>query len=903
MAVTITARELSNALRADPDNPGTFPQIERLLPVATAIVETYSNDAPDAVQNEAVVRLAGYLYDQPFAPQGQTYSNALRNSGAAAILALYRKVGAKIVDDDGTPSDTPITPSDVIFTPQSAFQFQLFNNLIAPTLTTTTAISDTGAGYTHTILNKQTAPGGIKPNEPFFVLFDGYLNIETQGSNRVGLTLHTIHKIGADLSKEFTHDREYIYDQDNNANITVPLNVFNSVSIVRLGSFGGITITQEDLDNPSEITYTLEIQLFNPKSETRKSGNLVHFTSNPLETIAYQLRQAVTTGGGGGGTGTDLPAIPNLGKFVLEADDGVLSWSAPSASDITPEQIEVIESRINQNRDLIALTQSQTVRLHQTPGTPKRITGTVTQGLLIHTDPPPTNVNGLTHADAPAQGWAANARVFVRLRKTLDRADYQVVFTGANEEPYAIVGTSWTLLDNLASERDYFYLVLGKPISNLVDTIELQQGLGNTIYDGKLGNNVITTTNLPHFASTVLRGRAGVNIAKHETVYMDGPSGGKQPVVGQDFGDIRSKRLPVGIAIDAANFNDTIEILVTGTLINVRVDDFVQSITSPPKPIYWKRRRTNNTFFTFDKTKADIPVPIGVWTGFENRSGNTNTATQVYFNFATLAQWKDFYTTSQAPVPRVSISTTAPVAPKTGDLWINSGNVPLQILERQDNNTWLKRYDLNTASQIGSVLGKRIAPVPSAGDGGKIPAVKEDVSGYELIDAPVISEKLPKPSAGDGGKIPAVKEDVSGYELIDQPSGGGATFTKLAEITVPNATSSILLIFDANDSKGIEFKRQLVAGEIKGILINISNTADNRLYSSCRADTINQPAVSNTADWSVYIAGARRNKLRIFRIWQRGDPTTETTLMNVFEEDGSSHTFDQDDVIEIYTIT
>ena len=34
--------------------------------------------------------LSGYLFDQPNAGRGSTYANALRNSGAAAILMPYR---------------------------------------------------------------------------------------------------------------------------------------------------------------------------------------------------------------------------------------------------------------------------------------------------------------------------------------------------------------------------------------------------------------------------------------------------------------------------------------------------------------------------------------------------------------------------------------------------------------------------------------------------------------------------------------------------------------------------------------------------------------------------------------------------------------------------------------------
>ena len=89
MAVTIKRAELSVALRLG-HSDAEMAQVARLLAYGTAAVEKHVPDAPDAIQNEAVIRLSGYLFDQPNAGRGSTYANALRNSGAAAILMPYR---------------------------------------------------------------------------------------------------------------------------------------------------------------------------------------------------------------------------------------------------------------------------------------------------------------------------------------------------------------------------------------------------------------------------------------------------------------------------------------------------------------------------------------------------------------------------------------------------------------------------------------------------------------------------------------------------------------------------------------------------------------------------------------------------------------------------------------------
>ena len=63
----------------------------RLLAVVEAMVEKYAPNAPAALQNEAAIRICGYLFDAPAAPGGAAYANALRNSGAAVLLLPWRE--------------------------------------------------------------------------------------------------------------------------------------------------------------------------------------------------------------------------------------------------------------------------------------------------------------------------------------------------------------------------------------------------------------------------------------------------------------------------------------------------------------------------------------------------------------------------------------------------------------------------------------------------------------------------------------------------------------------------------------------------------------------------------------------------------------------------------------------
>ena len=85
----ITATELAAAIRAGTSTE-EMAEVNRLHGYAAAAVERFAAAAPDSIKSEAMVRLAGYLYDQPGAARGMGYANAFRNSGCASILLPYR---------------------------------------------------------------------------------------------------------------------------------------------------------------------------------------------------------------------------------------------------------------------------------------------------------------------------------------------------------------------------------------------------------------------------------------------------------------------------------------------------------------------------------------------------------------------------------------------------------------------------------------------------------------------------------------------------------------------------------------------------------------------------------------------------------------------------------------------
>ena len=93
MAVSLTHVELSAALRLG-DSTEETAEARRLLAFTTEAISKHLGASyaatPEVIVNEAAIRLAGYLFDQPNAGRGISFANAGRNSGAWTILLPYR---------------------------------------------------------------------------------------------------------------------------------------------------------------------------------------------------------------------------------------------------------------------------------------------------------------------------------------------------------------------------------------------------------------------------------------------------------------------------------------------------------------------------------------------------------------------------------------------------------------------------------------------------------------------------------------------------------------------------------------------------------------------------------------------------------------------------------------------
>ena len=89
---------LATALRADDDDTDIAVQLDRVLETAIALVSSVTDAAPQAVANEAAIRIGAWLYDtDPASPRN---GDPVRASGAAQLLSRWRATALVGPDKD-----------------------------------------------------------------------------------------------------------------------------------------------------------------------------------------------------------------------------------------------------------------------------------------------------------------------------------------------------------------------------------------------------------------------------------------------------------------------------------------------------------------------------------------------------------------------------------------------------------------------------------------------------------------------------------------------------------------------------------------------------------------------------------------------------------------------------------
>lgn len=113
--MALTVAQLAGALRlgdgtTDPAAP-FLAILTRHLAVGTAMAKKLAPNAPEDVRDEAVVRLAGYMYDAPTAGARSNYAHGWRNSGAASLVEPWVSASAVPIEAAAAEASSSSSPS------------------------------------------------------------------------------------------------------------------------------------------------------------------------------------------------------------------------------------------------------------------------------------------------------------------------------------------------------------------------------------------------------------------------------------------------------------------------------------------------------------------------------------------------------------------------------------------------------------------------------------------------------------------------------------------------------------------------------------------------------------------------------------------------------------------------
>ena len=97
--MAITVPQLAAYLGIESRDADQTAELQLLCDAATAMVEVDAPTAPDAIKELAIQRIAAYQHDQPFAARGQSFANAMVNSGAGSILSRW--IVRRLADPSG----------------------------------------------------------------------------------------------------------------------------------------------------------------------------------------------------------------------------------------------------------------------------------------------------------------------------------------------------------------------------------------------------------------------------------------------------------------------------------------------------------------------------------------------------------------------------------------------------------------------------------------------------------------------------------------------------------------------------------------------------------------------------------------------------------------------------------
>ena len=170
----------------------------------------------------------------------------------------------------------------------SPYSYYSHDDLDFTAITTPTALAD---HWEVELLSKEY-PTGVRPDTPFFTIYEGVVNVDFTATGNFEFSLiltHTIARAGdADLS--FDASRTVTERINRQALYALPLSLFNSVSEVHIGphTYGTgsmLDLRAADFDVPIQIDLKLRVELASGGNFGLRTASIARAAST-----SYQLR-------------------------------------------------------------------------------------------------------------------------------------------------------------------------------------------------------------------------------------------------------------------------------------------------------------------------------------------------------------------------------------------------------------------------------------------------------------------------------------------------------------------------------------------------------------------------------------------------------------------------------------
>jgi len=407
--------------------------LTRLLGVASATADLLAPTAPEAIRDEAAIRMAAYLYEAPDAQRGSGYASSWNNSGAAGLVAPWR-VRRAGTDVAATPAAAPGGAGNPV-----------------------TALTVDGNELTVTLQDGTEFTATLPATEP-------YVLPAATTSERGGVT-----SITNAIIDEGSSQRVYGW------------------MISHVKRVAAAAVAAEVAARNNAISAAIA-------SEAAARSNAIDAATVPPATLA-RIPNPALPAPSNATRGHFLAQASDGERYAFSASTGVDDETArTAAADAAAAAVAAGKDALqalgdaDRNLLLIARLQEQAVALHAAPGTPARVTALANASMFVAAAP---TLDAPGAASISRASWNSAHRIWIRLADGQLRSDYVMRFHGDGDvgfEPYDVPGGQWQAATQFAHAGYTFWEAWPGAIGGDVTSVELLTTNSSSLYTGELAD-------------------------------------------------------------------------------------------------------------------------------------------------------------------------------------------------------------------------------------------------------------------------------------------------------------------------------------------------------------------------------------------------------------------------------